>query len=60
MKSTITFRRDRKNVKKMIHLKNGVFLIYAPRQLQTCPIQYKRYGTDINVISPKNSHGYFT
>ena len=60
MKSTITFRRDRKIAKKMMHLKNGVFLIYANRQLKTCPIQYERSDTDINVISPKTSHGYFT
>lgn len=44
----------------MMHLKNGVFLIYANRQLKTCPIQYERSDTDINVISPKTSHGYFT
>ena len=60
MKSTVTFKRDSKNVKKPMHLKNGVFLIYAPRQLETFPMQFERYDTEITVILPKNSHGYFT
>ena len=30
MKSTVTFKRNSKNVKTPMHLKNGVFLIYAP------------------------------
>ena len=60
MKSAVTFKKDRKNVKKPMHLKNGVFLIYAPRQLKISPIQFERYDTKITVILPKNSHGYFT
>ena len=43
-----------------MHLKNGVFLIYAPRQLKTSPMQFERYNIQITVILPKNPHGYFT
>ena len=37
MESTVEFKRDSKNVKRPLHLKNGVFLIYAPRNLTFCP-----------------------
>ena len=35
MKPTLTFTRDSKNTKKPLHMKNGVFLIYAPRKIET-------------------------
>ena len=60
MESTITFKIESKNVKKPLHLKNGVFLIYAPRQLKISPMQFERYDTEVTVILPKNSCGYFT
>ena len=60
MKLTVTFKRDSKNVKKTMHLKNGAFLIYAPRQLKISPMQFERYDTEITVILPKNSYEYFT
>ena len=41
MKSTITFRRDSKNVKNRAYLKNGVFSIYAPKQLKISLMQLK-------------------
>ena len=34
MKPTLTFARNTKNVKKPTYLKNGVFLIYAPRKIK--------------------------
>ena len=43
-----------------MHLKNVVFLIYAPRQLRISPMQFERYDTEITVILLKNFHGYFT
>ena len=54
MKPTVTFRRDRKNLKKSIHLKNGVFLIYASKHLKLYPMQFERFDTKITVILPKN------
>ena len=60
MESTVTFRRDSKIVKKPLHLKNGVFLIYAPRQLKLSPTQFERYDAEVAVILPENSCGYFT
>ena len=60
MKSTITFRRDSKNVKNRAYLKNGVFSIYAPKQLKISPMQFERYDTEITVTLPKNSCGFLT
>ena len=60
MESTITFKRDNKNVKKSLHPKNGMFLIYASRQFKISPMQFERYHTKVTVTLPKNSCGYFT
>ena len=60
MKSTITFRRDSKNVKNGAYLKNGVLSIYVPKQLKISPMQFERYDTEITVTLPKNSCGFFT
>ena len=60
MKLTVTFRRNSKNVKKLIHLKNGVFLIYASKQLKIYPIQFERFDTGITVNLQKKFCGYFT
>ena len=38
MESTITFKRDNKNVKKSLHPEIGVFLIYASRQFKISPM----------------------
>ena len=37
MKPTLIFKRDNKNVAKPLDLKNGVFLIYAPRKRKFPP-----------------------
>ena len=60
MESTIEFKRDSKNVKKPLHLKNGVFLIYAPRNLTFSPMQFNRYNTEVKFTLPKDLRGYFT
>ena len=41
-----------------MHLKNGVFLIYAPRELKISPMQFEKYNTEITITLPNNSHGY--
>ena len=64
MKSTVTFRREIKNVEKQLHLKNGLFLIYAVYEfmhnLCVSTMQLERCDTEITVNLPKNSCGYFT
>ena len=60
MKSVIIFKRDNKNVKKRVHLKNGVFLFYATRNLKIPSMLFQRQDTEITAILPKNSCGYFT
>ena len=55
MESTVMFKKDSKNAKKLLHLKNCVFLIYAPRQLKIPHMQFERYNTEVSVILPKNS-----
>lgn len=56
MKSTIVFKRDIKNIKKPLHLKNCMFLFYAPGKIKISSIQFERY----TAILPENSQGYFT
>ena len=60
MKSTIVFKRGSKNVKKPLHLRSGVFLFYAPRKIRISSMRFERSDTDITVILPENSQGYFT
>ena len=59
MKSAIIFKRDNKNVKKRLHLNNRVFLFYATRNLKIPSMLFERQDTEITVILPKNSCGYF-
>ena len=60
MGSAIEFKRDRKGVKKQLHLKNCVFLIYATKKLTPSPFQFNRYDTEVTVTLPKDSRGNFT
>ena len=49
-----------KNVKKTFLVKNGVFLIYAPRKLKINPMQFERFDAEITVTLPKHFQGCFT
>ena len=60
MKPMPTFTRDTKNVKKPLYLKNGMFLIYAPRTIKTSLMQFEKNDTEIIVTLPRNYSGYFT
>ena len=60
MKPTLTCTRDSKNVKKPMHLKNGMFLIYAPRRTEISPMQFERNDIEVTVILPEHYPGYFT
>ena len=60
MKPTLTFTRDSKNTKKPLHMKNGVFLIYAPRKIEISPMQFSRNDTVVTVNLPENYRDYIT
>ena len=59
-KESVVFARDSKNVNRPLHLKNYVFLLYAPRNINIGPMQYERQDADVVVSLPENSQGYFT
>ena len=60
MKPTLIFKTDNKNVKKPTNLKNGVFLIYAPKKFPYEPMQFVKNDTEVTVTLPKVHRGYFT
>ena len=57
--STLIFTRDSKSIKKPLLLKDGTFLIYAPRKLKFPQAEFTRYYTENTVTLPSNSQGYF-
>ena len=59
MGSAIEFKRERKSIKKPFYLKNGVFFIYAPKNLALFPTQFNRFDTEITVILRKDSRRNF-
>ena len=60
MKPTLIFKTDNKNVKKPTDVKNGVFLIYAPKKFTIKPMQFIRNDTEVTVTLPKEHKDYFT
>lgn len=54
------FKRDSKNVKKPLHLKDYIFLLYVPRNIDIKSAEYEKYDTDVVVTLPKNSEGLIT
>ena len=60
MKPELIFKRDTKNVKRPLYLKNVVSLIYAPREITIEPMQFKQNDSNIVVNLPKDHKGYFT
>lgn len=60
MKPTIIFKRDRRNVKKQFHLKNGVLLIYALRKRKINSMQFERFDAEITTTLLKDFQRYFT
>lgn len=47
-------------MKKVDTSKNGVFLIYAPKQFKISPMQIERNNKEVTVILLKNSCEQFT
>ena len=40
-------------------LKDGGFLIYAPRKLKFPPAEFTKYDTEVTVTLPRDSQGFF-
>ena len=59
MTSSLAFTRDGKPIKKPTPLNEGVVLIYAPRKLKFACSQFTKYDTEIVIILPDNSRGFF-
>ena len=55
MKATLTFARDTKNIKKPTYLKNGGFLIYAPKKikLHIKILQFERNNRNHSYVTRK-------
>ena len=60
MKPELILKRDTKNVKRPLYLKNEVFLIYAPRKITIEPMQFKQNDSNIVVNLSKAHKDYFT
>ena len=57
--SRLIFARDSKSIKKPLLSKDEVLLIYAPRKLKFLLAEFTKYDTEITVMLPSNSQGYF-
>ena len=60
MKPELILIRNAKYVKRPLHLKSGLFLIYAPRKITVEPMQFKQNDSNIVVNLPKDHRGYFS
>ena len=60
MKPKLIFKRENKNVKKPLKLKNGVFLIYALNKAIVGPMKFTENDSNIVVTLSKEQKGYFT
>ena len=61
MKPKLIFKRDNKNMKRPLYLKNGVFLIYATNKITVvylCSLQKTFQILQIACLT--NTKGYFT
>ena len=57
--SALIFSRHSKSIKKPLFLKDGGFLIYAPRKLKFLPAEFTKYDTEVTVTLPRDSQGFF-
>ena len=57
MNPELIFKRDTENIKRPLYLKNGVFLIYAPRKITAEP---NIVDSNIVVNLPKDHKGFFS
>lgn len=60
MDAKIILKRDNADVKKHLHLKSNVFLLYAPRKIKIEPMDFQRINSGILVFIPKNANGFVT
>ena len=59
MTSNLVLRGDDTSIKKTLLLNDGVFLIYAPRKLRFPSSEFTKYDTEIVIMLPDNSQGFF-
>ena len=57
--SALIFSRDSKSIKKPLFLKDGGFLIYAPRKHKFPHAEFTKYDTEVTVTLPRDSQGFF-
>ena len=60
MDEKIILKRDSTNLKKPYHLKNNVFLLYAPRNIKVKPTEFQRIDSGILGFIPENTRGFVT
>ena len=58
MDEKIIFKKDSKDIKKPYHLKNNVFLLYAPRNIKVEPTEFQRIDSGILAFIPENARGF--
>lgn len=56
--SALIFSRDNKSIKKPLFLKDGGFLIYAPRKLKFPRAEFTKYDTEVTVTLPRDPQGF--
>ena len=57
---TIIFEKSNSNIKKPMHLKKNIFIIYCLRAVKTQPATSIKVDTEIVVFLPQNAKGYIT
>ena len=60
MDEKIILKRDSANVKKPFHVKNNIFLLYAPRNVNTEPMICIKIDSGILALIPENVRGFLT
>ena len=60
MDGKIILKRESGNLKKPFHLKNNVFLLYAPRNIKLEPTEFQRIDSGILAFIPENTRGFVT
>ena len=60
MDEKIILKRDSANVKKPFHVKNNIFLLYAPRNINTEPMKCIKIDSGILALIPENVRGFLT
>ena len=60
MNGKIILKGESANLKKPFHLKNNVFLLYAPRNTKLEPTEFQRIDSGILAFIPENTRDFVT